>query len=60
MCMRFWSRTVSVTTFITHQSRRKRWSLFGRKDETRRELTIPVGKKEAPELQEGPARLLLT
>ena len=37
----------------------KRWSLFGRKDEGRRELTIPVGKKEAPDLQEGPARLLV-
>src|SRR4051794_28924241 len=35
----------------------KRWSFFGRKDEGRRELVVPVGKKQAPELKDGPARL---
>src|SRR4051794_37596728 len=37
----------------------KRWSFFGRKDEGRKELTVPVGKKEAPELKEGAARLIV-
>src|SRR4051794_7266234 len=35
----------------------KRWSFFGRKDERQRSVSIPVGKKQAPDLKEGPARL---
>src|SRR4051794_14890611 len=37
----------------------RRWSLFGRKEEARRELVVPVGKKQAPELKEGPEKLIV-